>query len=423
MTGMSLPARGWRWRWMTSRVLPSWVIAVVLPVPGRAGQDQAAPAGVGVAVEVGQPASLGDDLADDRGRDDQQPGVVVEPGLVVGQPPGVAEPPPLPVPGSSSGGTGSSSTNRRQPARTVSCRCRDSSSVAPAGRGGDGGCAHQRFFASSWALKIPSGITLATGSPLSCPGVSGASSVAGGHRLGGRSAACCRGGARAGGDPPVPGRRPPPRPGRARGACPGVVRRPVVGAAQQVIDGLGAFQLGGVAAALPGQPSRDVVPGQFPERERDFPQVLPRAGDPAAGPADEHPRHVIGVAADLPQPLAGGDAGFLLPDRVQLRGVVGPVADLDAVGVDGPPDRGQQLDVVLGAERDRHVPGRLDQRGVLLVRGERPLRVQRVPQPVVGPVLPDRYEPFVEKVLHLHEGPQRLLRPRGGPAGRRCGPR
>jgi hypothetical protein len=51
---------------------------------GGPGQDQAAPAGVGVAVEVGQPAALGDDLAGDRGRDDQQPGVVVEPGFVIG---------------------------------------------------------------------------------------------------------------------------------------------------------------------------------------------------------------------------------------------------------------------------------------------------------------------------------------------------
>jgi hypothetical protein len=64
---------------------------------GRAGQDQAAPAGVGVAVEVRQSASLGDDLADDRGRDDQEPGVVVEPGLVIGQPPGAAELAPLGV--------------------------------------------------------------------------------------------------------------------------------------------------------------------------------------------------------------------------------------------------------------------------------------------------------------------------------------
>jgi hypothetical protein len=62
---------------------------------GRAGQDQAGPAGDGVAVEVGQPASLGDDLADNRGRDDQEAGVVVEPGLVIGEPPGVAEPAPL----------------------------------------------------------------------------------------------------------------------------------------------------------------------------------------------------------------------------------------------------------------------------------------------------------------------------------------
>jgi hypothetical protein len=61
---------------------------------GRAGQDQSAAAGVGVAVEVGQPAPLGDDPADDRGRDDQQAGVVVEPCLVIGQPPGVGTPVP-----------------------------------------------------------------------------------------------------------------------------------------------------------------------------------------------------------------------------------------------------------------------------------------------------------------------------------------
>jgi hypothetical protein len=64
------------------------------------------------------------------------------------------------------------------------------------------------------------------------------------------------------------------------------------------------------------------------------------------------------------------------------------VADLDAVGVDGPPGRGEQLDMVLGAERDRNVPGRLDQRRVLLVRGERPLRAQRIPQSFMRPVLP-----------------------------------
>ena len=94
---------------------------------------------------------------------------------------------------------------------------------------------------------------------------------------------------------------------------------------------------------------------------------------------------------DLPLAFPGGDPGLLLPDRVQLLGVVGPMTDLDAVGVDGPPDRGQQLDVVPGAERDRDVSGRLQQCRVLLVRGERPLRVQRVPQPVVLPVLPSAF--------------------------------
>jgi hypothetical protein len=93
---------------------------------------------------------------------------------------------------------------------------------------------------------------------------------------------------------------------------------------------------------------------------------------------------------DLPLALPAGDPGFLLPDRVELLGVVGAVADLDSVGVDGPPDRGQQLDIVGGAERDRDVPGCLDQGRVLLVRGERPLRAKRVPEPVVLPVLPDR---------------------------------
>ena len=129
---------------------------------------------------------------------------------------------------------------------------------------------------------------------------------------------------------------------------------------------------------------------------------------------------------DLPLALPAGDAGFLLPDRVELLGVVGAVADLDPVGVDGPPDRGQQLDVVPGAERDRDVPGGLDQRGVLLVRGERPLRVQRVPEPVVRPVLPDRDEPFVEKVLQLASGttaaaPPRLRPRRSGAAARIAG--
>ena len=94
---------------------------------------------------------------------------------------------------------------------------------------------------------------------------------------------------------------------------------------------------------------------------------------------------------DLPLALPAGDAGFLLPDGVEFLGVVSAMADLDAVGVDGPPDRGQQLDVVIRAERDRDVSGCLDQGRVLLVGGERPLRTQRVPQAVVLPVLPDKF--------------------------------
>ena len=148
---------------------------------GRAGQDQAAPAGVGVAVEVGQPASLGDDLADDRGRDDQQPGVVVEPRLVIRQSPGAVESAPLRV--------GQQFRRGRLLIDEAPPAGQDGELPVPGlivcvvgGDGGGGGCTHQCFCASSWALKIPSGITLATGSPLSCRGVSGASasSAAGG---------------------------------------------------------------------------------------------------------------------------------------------------------------------------------------------------------------------------------------------------
>ena len=57
-----------------------------LPGAGRPGQDQAAPAGVGVPVQVLQPASLDDHLLDGGSGDGQQPGVVGEPGLVVVEP-------------------------------------------------------------------------------------------------------------------------------------------------------------------------------------------------------------------------------------------------------------------------------------------------------------------------------------------------
>lgn len=94
---------------------------------------------------------------------------------------------------------------------------------------------------------------------------------------------------------------------------------------------------------------------------------------------------------------------MLHPQRVQLRAVVDTAADLDAVGVDGPPGRGEQLDVVIGRQGQRHIAGGLGQGGVLLVGGEGPARVQRVTEPVVGPVLPFRDEPLVEQVLQLRQ--------------------
>ena len=54
-----------------------------LPGPGRTGYHQAAPPVVGVLVQLDQPAAGADDLADHRGLDHQQPGVVVDAVIVV----------------------------------------------------------------------------------------------------------------------------------------------------------------------------------------------------------------------------------------------------------------------------------------------------------------------------------------------------
>jgi hypothetical protein len=102
----------------------------------------------------------------------------------------------------------------------------------------------------------------------------------------------------------------------------------VVSASQQVIDGKGSFELSGIVLSPGGKASRDVVPGQFPERCRDLVQVLPGTGDPAVRTAGEHPGDVIRIVVDLPLALPAGDPGFLLPDRVEFLDVVGPVADL-----------------------------------------------------------------------------------------------
>jgi hypothetical protein len=99
--------------------------------------------------------------------------------------------------------------------------------------------------------------------------------------------------------------------------------------------------------------------------------------------ADPDPGDVVGVIPDLPPAVAGVDPAVLAPVGVQLAAVVGPQADLDAVGVDHPPSGREQLDVILGAERDRDIAGQADQGGVTLVGGQRAARGQRVAQPVM----------------------------------------
>ncbi|GAA5059222.1 hypothetical protein GCM10023336_34810 [Streptomyces similanensis] len=63
---------------------------------------------------------------------------------------------------------------------------------------------------------------------------------------------------------------------------------------------------------------------------------------------------------DLPEPAFGSDARVVPSHRPEFGGIVGAVVDPDAVGVDGPPGRGQKFDVVLAAERDRDVAADLD---------------------------------------------------------------
>ncbi|MFG2525612.1 hypothetical protein [Streptomyces sp. NPDC048527] len=138
------------------------------------------------------------------------------------------------------------------------------------------------------------------------------------------------------------------------------------------------------------QVNRGVVPGQVTEGLRDGAEVFPGNRNPAALPvvADPDPVGVIGVAVDLPQIPLAGDTGGLSPRGSQLRAVIDAVVELDAVGVDGPPGRGQQFDVVVPGERERDVAGVLDEAGVLLVRRESPAGTAGVPQSVMAPVLP-----------------------------------
>jgi hypothetical protein len=79
-----------------------------------------------------------------------------------------------------------------------------------------------------------------------------------------------------------------------------------------------------------------------------------------------------------------GVAGVLAPQRSQVVAVVGAVLDADAVVVDLAPLDRQQFQVVLTGQGQRQVPGRGDQRGVLLVRRQHPPRLVRVSQALMG---------------------------------------
>lgn len=90
--------------------------------------------------------------------------------------------------------------------------------------------------------------------------------------------------------------------------------------------------------------------------------MTPDRGDPTALTVVAYPdaRDVIGVVMHVPAPAVVARAGTLTAEGVQLRAVIGAVVDADAVGVDRPAAPGQQLDVLLRAERDRDVPGSRD---------------------------------------------------------------
>src|SRR6266568_2667008 len=159
---------GWRCRSITSWVLPNWMIAVVLPGAGRPGQDQPATGAEGVPVEQGQPAAGVHDLPQRRGRDHPQPGVVVQPSLVIADPVGLGQTHPL-----------SCGQQRRRGRRIgdelppalqggqVLVQILLVERVAPCGVVDGGrvaaGAGHHRLCASWNGSNTPSGMTLATG--------------------------------------------------------------------------------------------------------------------------------------------------------------------------------------------------------------------------------------------------------------------
>ncbi len=203
---------------------------------------------------------------------------------------------------------------------------------------------------------------------------------------------------------PTGRRRLPPWPGRCLPVPPffAASRRSLFRLAGQGRGGPGDLGLGDRILAAAGEHLPGVVPCLLAEGRRGSPQVCPRRQDPAAVAevvTDPHARDVVRVEADFPEPVPGVHPGVLAPAGGERLAVVGAVADLDAVGVDLPPGRRQQLDVVAGGQRDRDVSRGLDQGGIHLVRGQFPAGHQRVEQPGVRPGLPRRDEPFVQKIL------------------------
>ena len=237
-------------------------------------------------------------------------------------------------PGSSSKLAGAASTKRRQPVQRHG-------RLAPvsrpgAGRLASGTGAHHHFFASSRASKTASGITAAR--LVLAPPLIGGSGSSPSWRA---AAAWLR---------PWHGcARRPAWPGAAAfGPVLPALPRPLFGLVQQGLDGLGDLGLGGRVLAAAGEDCRGRAP--MPARRT---APAPCAGasrhrDPAAVQvvADPDPGDVVRVVVDLPQALLRGDPGRLAAVGGQRLAVVGAVADLDAVGVDRPPGRRQQLDVV-----------------------------------------------------------------------------
>ena len=148
-------------------VLPNWVIAVVLPGAGGAGEDQAPTGADRVPVEQGQPAPGMYHLPQRGGGDRGQPGVVIQPHFVVVQAVGLGQSGPGGFGqqvGRDRGGRGElpPTGQGRQLLVPVEVGGRQPPCGSWRGGGGLGRC-HHRFCASVNGSKIPNGMTVAIG--------------------------------------------------------------------------------------------------------------------------------------------------------------------------------------------------------------------------------------------------------------------